>query len=120
MEEIGKPSVYACPECHGSLWESDEDGVLQFRCRVGHSFSTEGLLTEHDSSLDAALWASLRALEENGSLRRRLARRMRDRRMEAIARMYEEKALEVERHAATLREILMSETGPTAHQEIAP
>lgn len=65
------PSVYACPECHGTLWESD-DGVLRFRCRVGHSFSSESLLAQHDETLDSSLWAALRALEENASLRRLL------------------------------------------------
>ena len=117
MEEIGAPSVYACPECHGTLWEFDEEGVLQFRCRVGHSFSTEGLLEEHDGSLEFSLWAALRALEENASLRRRLAKRMRDRKAGRVADQYDAKASQVERHASTLRELLLSKTGPTARQE---
>jgi hypothetical protein len=27
----GHPSVFTCPECHGTLWEVDEGGVLRFR-----------------------------------------------------------------------------------------
>ena len=115
MERIGKPSVYACPECHGSLWEFDEDGVLQFRCRVGHSFSSEGLLVEHDGSLEATLWSAVRALEENASLRRRLAKRMHS---SNLAELYDRKASESERHAGVLRELLTSESGPpTAESE---
>jgi two-component system chemotaxis response regulator CheB len=115
MEQIGKPSAYACPECHGVLWEFDEEGILQFRCRVGHSYSSEGLLDEHDGSLEAALWASVRALEENVSLRRRLAQRMRSANRDQFAERYEAKAAESERHAAVLRELL-STSGPAAGQ----
>ena len=120
MEAIGKPSVYACPECHGALWEFDEEGILQFRCRVGHSFTSEGLLSEHDSDLEATLWAALRSLEENVSLRRRLARRMRHRKMAGMAERYDAKASVSEKHAATLRQVLTSESGPTAKQETNP
>jgi two-component system chemotaxis response regulator CheB len=109
MEENGKPSVYACPDCHGSLWEFEEDGVLRFRCRVGHTFSSEGLLHNHDGHMDATLWAALRSLEENASLRRRLARRMRDRRLPGSADRYEEMARDHERHAAILRDRLTSQ-----------
>src|SRR5262249_13975549 len=31
----GRPSPFACPDCHGVLWELEEGKLLQFRCRVG-------------------------------------------------------------------------------------
>jgi two-component system chemotaxis response regulator CheB len=39
----GAPSVFACPECGGTLWELHDDDLLRFRCRVGHAFSAESL-----------------------------------------------------------------------------
>jgi two-component system chemotaxis response regulator CheB len=117
LEENGTPSVYACPDCHGTLWEFEEDGILRFRCRVGHSFSTEGLLHGHDRSLESTLWAALRSLEENASMRRRLASRMRLRGLRAPAERHEEKGRETERHAGLLRGLLTtldSETGEPA------
>ena len=41
----GTASGFTCPECHGALWELQEDGLLRFRCRVGHAFSAESLLS---------------------------------------------------------------------------
>jgi len=114
MSKIGAPSVYACPECNGTLWEFDEKGALQFRCRVGHSFTSEGLLSEHEGTLEDTIWAAVRALEEHASLRRRLAKRMRENRNGKVADLYESRAGESERHAATLRSIVTSESGPTA------
>jgi two-component system, chemotaxis family, protein-glutamate methylesterase/glutaminase len=107
------PSVYACPECHGTLWESD-DGVLRFRCRVGHSFSSESLLAQHDDSLDASLWAALRSLEENAALRRRLAERMMRGERHELAQRYRAKAEECAGHAEQLRRLLTSEP-PAGH-----
>jgi two-component system chemotaxis response regulator CheB len=33
-EGVGNPSVFACPECHGVLWEVKEGRLGRFRCRV--------------------------------------------------------------------------------------
>jgi two-component system chemotaxis response regulator CheB len=72
-EGEGTPSVFACPECHGVLWEI-KDG---FRCRVGHSYGAEGLAKELSMASEAALWAAVRALEEKSAMQRRVAEGMR-------------------------------------------
>jgi two-component system chemotaxis response regulator CheB len=87
-EGQGNPSVFACPECHGVLWEVREGKLLQFRCRVGHTYGSESLVVELSGASEAALWAALRALEEKAAMQRRIAdgmssnltaaRRMRD------------------------------------------
>ena len=43
----GTPSVFACPECHGTLFEVQDGELLRFRCRVGHAFSAESMEAEH-------------------------------------------------------------------------
>lgn len=107
FEEIpGTPSAFACPECHGTLWELRDDDLIRFRCRVGHAYSPESLLAEHGKSLEAALWAALRALEEAAALSRRMAAQARQRQHFALLRRYEIRAVEQEENAAVLRQVL--------------
>ena len=72
-EGNGEPSVFACPECHGVLWEVKEGRLARYRCRVGHSYTAASLKTELDESAERALWAAMRALEEKAAMSRRLA-----------------------------------------------
>lgn len=70
---IGTPSVFTCPDCSGTLWIVDDKGMLRFRCRVGHAYSTKTMLDAQGASLEAALWVAVRALEERRDLLRRVA-----------------------------------------------
>lgn len=65
---IGTPSVFTCPDCSGTLWIVDDKGMLRFRCRVGHAYSTKTMLDSQGASLEAALWVAVRALEERRDL----------------------------------------------------
>lgn len=71
-EGNGKPSVFACPECHGVLWEVDDGKLVRYRCRVGHAYSADSLKGELDQSAERAMWAAMRALEEKAAMTRRL------------------------------------------------
>lgn len=57
----GTPSVFACPDCGGVLWEIEEGDLFRFRCRVGHAFSSDTLLFAQNEALEEALWTALRA-----------------------------------------------------------
>jgi two-component system, chemotaxis family, protein-glutamate methylesterase/glutaminase len=104
--EQAPPSGFTCPECHGALWETQEAEMVQFRCRVGHSFTLESLLTERSSEVESALWTALTALEERIHLAKRLARRMRDRGNELTATRYEGDIREASESAGVLRHLL--------------
>lgn len=75
-EGEGKPSVFACPECHGVLWELKDKGMVRFRCRVGHSYGEGSLSKELSMASETALWAAVRALEEKAAMQRRTAHGM--------------------------------------------
>jgi two-component system chemotaxis response regulator CheB len=106
----GVLSVFTCPECGGSLWERSQDGLLTFRCHVGHSYTGETLLGQQDSEVEQAMWEALRSLEESAELRRRMAEHAHERLMSAIAADYLEKAAEFEARAAVIRRVLVAES----------
>src|SRR5215210_2312803 len=116
-EGKGEPAGLSCPACGGTLFERKEGEVIHFRCRTGHAYSPESLLAEQFESLEATLWAAVRALEENAALARRMERTMNMRgRAGATAsgNRYAQRANEAERHAALLRQVLLQEQSKQA------
>ena len=104
----GTPSRFTCPECNGVLWEIDDENLLRFRCRVGHAYSAETLLAEQSDTVEAAMWAALRALEENVALMSRLADRMRRRGHNTTAARFEAQARDADSRAELLRQTLIT------------
>jgi two-component system chemotaxis response regulator CheB len=102
----GKPSGFTCPECSGALWEVSEGELVRYRCRVGHAYSPETLLSAQNESLEASLWAGTRALEESASLQSKLAGRSRDRGHELTAARFESRARAARERATILRAAL--------------
>src|SRR5262249_15231417 len=107
-EKPGKPSVYGCPECGGVLWELHDGEMLRFRCRVGHSYTAEGLVSAQSEQLDVALWSAFRALEENASLSRRLAERAKQGNHKSLVKRFEQRAQDATEQAAAVRRLLQS------------
>jgi two-component system, chemotaxis family, protein-glutamate methylesterase/glutaminase len=112
----GTITALTCPECGGALWEHDEEGLLRFKCHVGHAYSNDSLETSQSESLEGALWAALRSLQERADLFERLARRGGARSQRML-----DKAEAARRHAAVLRTLVTSfgaepgEAGELAH-----
>lgn len=69
----GKASDIVCPICQGVLQEAQPGVFEHFRCHVGHAFSLQSLVREQSESLERALWAAVRALEESAALSGRLS-----------------------------------------------
>ena len=64
LAEIGTPSIYACPDCHGGLWEVSGAKPRRFRCHTGHAFSARTLQDTLAGAADESLWNARRALQE--------------------------------------------------------
>jgi two-component system chemotaxis response regulator CheB len=74
-----KPAeTITCPDCGGVLTETDDGGVLHFRCHVGHAYSPRSLLALHADAVERAMWTAARSLEDRRTLLERMARRARD------------------------------------------
>jgi two-component system chemotaxis response regulator CheB len=108
QRQPGLPSTMSCPECHGVLWEVNDEELVQFRCRVGHAYSAEALLVHQSEQLESALWTGLRALEEHSALARRLAARAETRGHRYSASTFTEQAMDAEQHASVIRNVLHS------------
>ena len=106
MDTLGVPSVVTCPDCHGTLWEINDEGTLRFRCRVGHAYTAQTFLAAHGEWLEQALWIALRTLEESASLNRRLADHAQREQLPFSASRFIEKAVEAEDQAAVLGRFL--------------
>jgi two-component system chemotaxis response regulator CheB len=102
----GRPSVFSCPECHGTLWELDEAGLLRFRCRVGHVYSPDSMMAAQTDEVDRALWTALRTLEERAALSHRLAERARQRSYAWVDKAFTQRAREAEKEADQIRALL--------------
>lgn len=106
LESRGVPSAFACPDCHGVLWEVREGDLVRFRCRVGHAYLPQALSVAQSEALEESLWIALRALRENSALSTRLATRARTRHMTQMASNYEVRAREAAQRAAVIEEVL--------------
>lgn len=110
-------SPFSCPECEGVLWERAGEGG--YRCHVGHGFTPQSLLAAKDMTLERALWTSLRILEENVALRRRMVDRV-ERHFPGLVERYRADADEAERHADVVRKLLRKDDAATVRAEAAP
>ena len=105
VRDLGSPTPYICPECHGPLWERRVRQSTEFRCHVGHAFSPESLLIGQDQDLERALWSAVRSFEEQASLLRRLAKRNV---REPLLAKWEARAAQSESNANAIRALLQA------------
>jgi two-component system chemotaxis response regulator CheB len=105
MSELGgAPTAFACPSCHGALWELKDGNLTRYRCHTGHAFSPESLLAEQSDAVEEALYSALRALQEKATALRRLASHYT--KMPELQRDYELRASEADKNADSIRTLL--------------
>jgi two-component system chemotaxis response regulator CheB len=107
----GDPSPYACPECGGVLWELKDGELLRFRCRVGHAYTGETLTTDQALAVEHALWSALRALEEQATVRRRMAERAKGQGRMSSAERHEMRSHELDQQAQQVRNLVLAGIG---------
>jgi two-component system chemotaxis response regulator CheB len=107
MDKIGRRSVLACPDCHGVMWEVDEEEMVRYRCHVGHAHTAESMKYALDENLSRALATALRALDE----RIALATKLRDKASESghtlSIEMWQRRLDETQCDADIIRESIM-------------
>ena len=96
LERKGRYTGFTCPECHCSLCELPANGILRFRCRAGHAFSTQSLLCSRAEARENQLAGLYGAFLEEFALAERVL-------AEPTYRQEEPIAADMMRRVATLR-----------------
>lgn len=107
VEQVGTPSPFSCPECHGNLHEIRQADRVRYRCHTGHAYSLESLAAAQSQELERALSSALRALEERVHLLQRMSRDADTAGHNRIAEQFERRVKEYEGQAALIRNILV-------------
>jgi two-component system chemotaxis response regulator CheB len=68
-------TIYTCPDCGGSMWQSQDGAGARFVCHVGHAYGPEILFGQKADELGGALWACVRLFTEKSTLARQVAAR---------------------------------------------
>jgi two-component system chemotaxis response regulator CheB len=102
VTRLGSPSVFTCPECHGTLLQLKENGRTRYRCHTGHAYSSDSLLSELTESVEETMWSAIRTIDESAMLMRHMAEHVEESDAPAAARLLE-KAHEAERRSVLVR-----------------
>jgi two-component system chemotaxis response regulator CheB len=87
-----------CPDCHGPITELQENGLLQYRCLIGHLYDVRTFLEARLDAEERALWSAVVALEQTALLLQRLTARVpsdRGKDLERCAELKREQAQQI-------------------------
>jgi two-component system chemotaxis response regulator CheB len=104
--QVGRLSRVSCPECQGPLWEIADGGLLRYRCRVGHAYTGDALLTAQADEIESTLWRLLRSHQDRAEAARRMAERERAQRNDSLADLFQNRARSYAEDAELVRRFL--------------
>jgi two-component system chemotaxis response regulator CheB len=107
-----RPAMFGCPDCGGALWELQAEGILRYRCLVGHGYTIGALMNGQSDGVENALWHAYRALSEQSLLAGRLATRAEDDGHPDAAKRFRRHELETREQADTIRQLIMRRPEP--------
>jgi two-component system chemotaxis response regulator CheB len=119
--DTGEPTALTCPECGGTIFEHDVFGAERLRCRVGHTFSLDGLAVGKRDEFERSLWATVVALNEQADLFRRIIARLSANGRTLQLPRYRENIADIEERAAALLSLIhaLVERASTSNEQEA-
>lgn len=106
LRKHGTHSGFTCPDCGSSLFQLNKRGLLQYRCLMGHAYSTETLITAQSQTQEEVLWVAIRSLQKRVELMYKMAKYSRERNQILSAKRYEAQAKQAEQRSDFVRQWL--------------
>jgi two-component system chemotaxis response regulator CheB len=113
-DKLGELTPLSCPECSGPLWQHASGQLDHYRCRVGHAYSANSLLSAADEAIEASIWAAVRLFDQRANVLTAMADRDRQAQRFRMVQHHEQLAKEARNHAKILRQLLVKEMSETA------
>jgi two-component system chemotaxis response regulator CheB len=113
IKKLGDMSLYACPDCGGSLWNIKEEKVNRYRCHIGHAYTEKDLEIKQEETAEASLWIASRIMEERRNLLNKMERDHLEKGLVKSASNYRQKAEEIGVHIGKLKDILFASQSNT-------
>src|SRR5262249_36217040 len=114
VAKIGDPSLFTCPDCHGTLLKVRDEQLLRFRCHTGHAFTAQSLLATLNEATEDTIWSAVRALQEGAMLLQHVAQHARDAGQNGEASALDSQAQQKLEQAALVRKSLTPRIEPVA------
>jgi two-component system chemotaxis response regulator CheB len=111
LEQVSAPSGLNCPTCRSALYEVEDTRVLRFRCRSGHAFSAQSLLSGQADCREMQLSSLFGAAIEEATLAKRMLAKPPYGHDQAFARELSSRVQILEREAAQVCDWLHATTG---------
>jgi two-component system chemotaxis response regulator CheB len=108
IEQLGRHSIYSCPDCGGGLFKIKNGRSVHYRCYIGHSYSEDDLIVKQSEAIEHTLWVAVQMMEERKLLFMRLARENGEKGLQRLARNYHSQANQFELHIAELKKLLLT------------
>jgi two-component system chemotaxis response regulator CheB len=106
--KLGKPSMFTCPECHGTLLQLKDSNILRFRCHTGHAYSINTLLAELNENIEAKVWGAVRSIQESVLLMQHMADHLKLSNQADTAEVFLQKAREAQQQADYIRQVVIN------------
>jgi two-component system, chemotaxis family, protein-glutamate methylesterase/glutaminase len=107
--ELGEPSIFTCPECHGTLLQLRDQHPLRFRCHTGHAFTADSLLADLSENIESSIWSSIRSIEESAMLLRHMAEHLEELAQGDLVKQFLRRAADAQRRADLMRQAVAVE-----------
>jgi two-component system chemotaxis response regulator CheB len=107
--QLGELTTLSCPECGGPLWQQDAANTARYRCRVGHAYTAESMLSAEEEALESSLWAAVRLFDQRANVLTTMAEKDRSANRPRMMEHHRNLAEEARNHAKLLRRMIVSQ-----------